>query len=236
MPVKLYASIPVSYITADLPEGRYLVSAAGLWERRKARFRWEKLNCLDPKKHEIIIDSGGYSFTEYPEEYINQYHHAAMFCGKTLFMQIDRTNDVAFTEAHRTRYTVPIIRAECDDIYGQVDSILNHDFNCDFFAIGGLKKLPYRTAIVRIMEAVNLAQACKIKRIHLLGAGLKIMRILRTLLCYDLPEISCDSGSWNGRFSSRINEFNAIMQANGWTQRETALRHYLPRYREEIES
>lgn len=238
MPIKFYVSIPVSYITPDLPPGRYLVSAAGLWDRRKERFRWEKLDCLDPN-HEILIDSGGYSFLEYPEGYVAQYkkdaEYALSITINETFFQIDRLGDVAFTEAHRTPHTVPIVRADAKN--NILPDLLHAMPECDFIAVGGLKKFPVDVAAYKC-KVILMDSLKKRKRVHILGAGLKIMNALKPFIQEECPdlEISCDSGSWNSRFGSRINEFNAIMQANGWTQRETALKYYLPRYREEIES
>jgi hypothetical protein len=69
----------------------------------------------------------------------------------------------------------------------------------------------------------------------MLGCGLKHIRKVKTLPF--LPETcSCDSAVWNSRFRANIYRFNQIMKETGMTQREVALKIFLPPYREKVET
>ena len=95
----------------------------------------------------------------------------------------------------------------------------------EYMGIGSL----CRRSNIREIRAIvgTLADELPGVRFHLFGVALRLLTA-RTAL--PPAALSLDSAAWNGRFGSDLPDFNAEMQARGWSQRETAIRWALPRY------
>lgn len=92
----------------------------------------------------------------------------------------------------------------------------------------GIGSLCRRSSIREIRAIVGtLADELPGVRFHLFGVAL---RLLTGRTALPPATLSLDSAAWNGRFGSDLPDFNAEMQARGWSQRETAIRWALPRY------
>ena len=95
----------------------------------------------------------------------------------------------------------------------------------EYMGIGSL----CRRSSIREIRAIlsTLADELPGIRFHLFGVALRLLTA-RTAL--PPAALSLDSAAWNGRFGSDLPAFNAEMRAQGWSQRETAIRWALPRY------
>jgi hypothetical protein len=96
----------------------------------------------------------------------------------------------------------------------------------------GIGSLCRRTSLKEIRAIIGtVAAGLPWARFHLFGVAL---RLLAQRAGLHPAVLSLDSGAWNGRFGSDIPAFNAEMQANQWSQRETAIRWALPRYAKKV--
>ena len=95
----------------------------------------------------------------------------------------------------------------------------------EYMGIGSLCRRTSLKAIRAIVGAV--ADELPGVRFHLFGVAL---RLLTQHVALHPAVASLDSAAWNGRFGFDIPAFNAAMEANWWSQRETAVRWALPRY------
>jgi hypothetical protein len=255
--MKFYAAIPANYVTRHLPEGRYLVSAAGYWKKDTTRFYKHKAETFVAghfqrptyiPDRDYFVDCGAYSFkdTVLPWTF-EQYAEFASWWRPscvamqdvpgcpflTLEMLELQLQSIAQFKREGHLYGdlnwLPVIQGTSPREYAtnflEIETVLTAmRFNRSVFAIGNLKKAKFLPLILDALMQVN----SKKRSFHLFGCSLKQLKQAVSTPEFKLESI--DTGSWNGRFSSGIDVFNAIMKERNMTQRQVALEVYLPKY------
>jgi hypothetical protein len=226
--IKFFASIPKSYIES-VPPGRYLINAAQFYTGK-----YFQLPNLPRDGYTWMIDSGGYQFRDgYPAGYVDKY---------VQFIQDLQLDFAVFPDvmgdAKRTlelfEYTDKIIDKTLKTVWlpvlqsgdGKMKEHLKYYNSCchENLAIGGLKNMKDFSEINDIIGFYQWSP------IHLLGAGLKILKKI-----YTSQEMSCDSGNFNQRFGKNIQKCNDYMRLNNCTQKEAIIRCMLPEYIKKVE-
>jgi hypothetical protein len=229
-----FASLPRHYVREDLPEGAYLISAAQFWNRQTGKFIIPKV--IPERKY--FIDSGAYSF---PFGVPYRWDEYAEFCrawNPVFVSTIDAFCSAAGTVAWLQKHVdevllsglpfIPVITGRTPAEYAWCLEQTRQLFGVFMprrIAVGGLKR---NGQVVPMMKRVMESGM----KYHLFGATIaQLKMVVRS--CG--PQVdSSDSGSWNGRFGTRIEMCNRLMREKGMTQRQVALHEFLPAYRESV--
>lgn len=230
--MRWFAAVPRAYVCEQLPQGRYLISAAQYWTGD----RFASPRTIPDR--EWFIDSGAFSFQEGVPFSTDQYlafaeqwkptHVAAIDVFRNGPATVDRLWQDESKYLASGLPVVPVVTGVtiADYVSCARDVAVVYPW-VDVYAVGGIKR---RADVHLIVSAISLV----IKRMHLFGASIPQ---LRKVAEFGLSGVvtSADTSSWNSRFGRDLGRFNLIMSATGKTQKQVAIETMLPEYRKHFE-
>lgn len=233
--MEFFAAIPRAYAREDLPQGKFLISAARFWcpgYRRFARLK-------HIPQREWIIDSGAYSYPAGVPYTTRQYLDFAEQFDPVGVVAIDTYQKMTKTLA-RLQEDTDLLQRSGLPIWPVVTGFTLREYEkcaemvarmypgASRYAVGGLKR---RLDIAQVVGTVQK----HVHPLHLLGAVVwQVRRVLRN--GWEGEAVSFDTGAWNVRFGRSLEHHRQLQKAHGMTQRRVDLEILLPKYRQRFES